>query len=285
MVFAQKPQIGTSSKKEVTTKEFVAFLVKEFGMQEGKARKEAFVHPDNRELIMTLKKEIPQASFIAIDDHLRHPDHAISQLRTLSEHNITPSIRLLGVEPLNLKRNIRTIEENKLSIDQPMQLLMSKPCNVEKNIETLKKKRQDPKQFISALGASPSEFKEFLKTPPAERTTLYHPTISRYKFSDDAMKKRFDYLITRLSPDEQEVFKEIGKNIDGNGGMTKNEMWEIFKKRFENRHSGAALARLDVNVSYLVKDGGLERWEEMETLLNRPALLHNYNLNSDRTLR
>jgi len=284
----KREESDSSSKKEMTTKKFVVFLMKKFGMSKGKAMEEAFVHPNNRKIIMWLKKEIPEASFIAINDLLRHPDHAISQTSMLKEHSIPPSIRLVGVEPLNLKTNIKLSEKHKLPLVdrlEQMQFFMSKSSNVETNIETLKEKGLDPKQFVSALGASPSEFREFLDTPPEERTKLYHPIISRYKFLDDAMKKHFEYLITRLRPDEEKAFKEIEMNIEGNGGTTKNEMWEIFKKHVEHRHPGAALARLDVNVSYLVKDHGLERWEEMETLLNRPDLLHKYNGNSNRTLQ
>ncbi|MCX6776302.1 MAG: hypothetical protein NT130_05645 [Candidatus Micrarchaeota archaeon] len=279
MVLAQKPDFGSSSKKELTTKEFVDFLVKKFGMSEGQAKREAFHHPpEQRELIMTLKEKMPETSFRTISNLLRqHPlDKIYKNLRVLEEHKIPPSVRLLGVPPVTLEKNIETLEENGYDPKQFILVLGANHSNLKENIKTSQERRINPAELtpISILGASPSEFREFLETPPAERTTKYaFLAVARYEFSDDAMKECFYDLVTRLHPHEQEAFKEIGHKIENEGDITKKEMQKIFKEHVTSRYPSAVLGRLDNILSSVVKDRGLEKWEEMRISLNVPAFL------------
>jgi len=275
----KREESDSSSKKEVTTNKFVKFLVDKFGMSEDQARKEAFLHPPKqRELIITLKKKMPETPFQTVSNLLRqHPlDKIYKNLGVLEGHKIPPSVRLLGIPSVTLEKNIETLEENGYDPKQFTLVLGADHSNLSENIKTSQKRGINPAELtpILILGASPEEFGEFLETPLAERATKYaFLAVARYAFSDDAMKECFHDLVTRLQPSEQEAFKEIGQKIENEGDITKKEMQEIFKKHVTSRHPDAVLVRLDNVLSSFVKDRGLERWEERRISLDVPALL------------
>lgn len=280
MVLAQNPvKSGTNSTKEMTTGEFVVFLMEKFGMLESQAKTAAFHHPpDQRELIVILNEEMPKISFRAISNLLRqHPlDNIYKNLRVLEEREIPLSIRLLGIPPVTLEKNIETIEKNGYDPKQFIPVLGADPSNLKENIETCKKRNINPTYLIPILilGASPPQFMEFLETPPAERTIKYgFLAVARYAFTDDAMKKHFYDLVTTLNPHEQKAFNEIGQKIENRGYITKKEMQEIFKQHVASHYPDAVLSRLDNILSSFVKDRGFERWEEM-AMSDRSASLH-----------
>ncbi|MCX6775935.1 MAG: hypothetical protein NT130_03755 [Candidatus Micrarchaeota archaeon] len=326
MVVAKKPdESGSSSKKELTTKEFVDFLVKEFGMSEGEARRQAFLHPpDQRELIKKLKEEMPKASFKGLttlltrvpldnlleniktlEEHKLHlksievlrgnPTNLKENIKTLEEHKLPLNqyIAVLRGNPTNLKENIKTLEEHKLPLSKSMEVLLGNPTNLKENIKTLEEHKLPLSKSMEALRRNPTNLKENFKTleehkiNPTDLTTTYllgmSPTkfmkilatpkkekITTYSFSD---KIQFEYLATRLHPDEQKAFNEIGKNIEEKGGLNRDEMEEIFKKHVASRNLIAASERLDTILQTVVKDGGLEKWEEMKISLNVPDFL------------
>lgn len=82
----------------------------------------------------------------------------------------------------------------------------------------------------------------------------------KYSFAD---KKQFYYLITRLSPDEQKAFIEIGEIIEREGKIATREMKEIFRKHTPiyilTNYPETVNNRFYDILKYFVKDGGLEK--------------------------
>lgn len=148
----------------IGNKEFAEFLVKEFGMREGRARETAFLyHQEKKEMILLLTEWIPRASFESIDGLLAIKSHdAISRnLRILEEHRIEPSVWLLGSASKNLEENIKTLEENKI---QSRVLLAAHPAYLKANIQALKDRGRNPAEYARAgrLNEEPKYFKGFL---------------------------------------------------------------------------------------------------------------------------
>ncbi|MCX6777225.1 MAG: hypothetical protein NTY73_04640 [Candidatus Micrarchaeota archaeon] len=84
---------------------------------------------------------------------------------------------------------------------------------------------------------------------------------TKYTFSDDAMKQHFHYLVARLHPDEQEVFREIGRNIEEKGEITRNEIKKIFEKYVASPYEALYVVDQKLNkiLRSFVRDGGLEK--------------------------
>jgi hypothetical protein len=164
-------ELSKSIEKELTSKqnaEFADWLVKEFGMPEGRARTATLLYsPGKKELMVLFKKEAPKASFKGLCRALdgNSYEKLLENARTLEENKIPLSkgLSVIAANPRSLRENIRLLNEYGVPLLNSLDILRSSYITVEDNLKLLKEHKIPPAKAATILKMKSTWLRENLR--------------------------------------------------------------------------------------------------------------------------